>query len=124
MTKPETGLYPGLRLLFATVTTPRNPVGLLAVVEAVRPDERATECQAVQALRLRYRHHLRHEVLVRTRCHVERNRIQLVVASRVDPTVSLHHQRIALLVQNAGENGIVRRRRRERRRGQTARVLS
>src|SRR5262249_43037280 len=50
--------------------------------------------------------------------------VELVVASHIDPTITFHHERVALLVKNAGEYGIIRRARRERRRRQSARILT
>src|SRR5262245_55853348 len=72
----------------------------VAVVQSARADERAAEGQAVQALRLRNGHHLRDEILVRSRGHVDRERIEAAVPPRVRPAMAFHEERVLLFIED------------------------
>src|SRR5206468_8977720 len=61
---------------------------------------------ASRALGRRDRHDLGDQCLVRPRGNIERQLVETTVSAHVDPARSLHHERIALLVENARENVI------------------
>src|SRR5690348_5944185 len=109
----------------ASVVHPKRWTALRsAIIPPIRTEHVSALTDADETLSLWDRIYDGYKVLIRPRRHIQRKQIELVVAAEIDPAISFHHERVALLIENAEENLIVSRRGSERRSGQPPGVLA